>query len=216
MNFDDITISTYVNNLSERTDRRASIIQTFQNHPEFDLHIMNAIKRPRGATGLWESIIKIVREAQHNEEDVIVICEDDHVFTPDYNKAVFFENVVKAGQMGCHILYGGIGNYRNIVPITNSLLWFDWNWCAQFLVIYRPAFQMILDSTFGETDVADEFLSKILPNKMVIFPFISIQKEFGYSDVTASNNIRGTMTKYFRETDERITQIMKKYKMYCR
>lgn len=215
MNFEDITISTYVNNLPERTDRRECVIQTFKDHPEFDLHIMNAVKRPRGADGLWESIVRIVKQAQEDEEEVIIICEDDHVFTPDYNRDVFLTNVINAGRLGCHILYGGIGNYHNVVPITNHLLWVDWSWCAQFMVVYKPAFRVILDAKFGEKDVADEFLSTLLPNKMVVYPFISVQKEFGYSDVTASNNKPGTITKYFVDTKKRIDTIIEKYNQYC-
>ena len=41
-------------------------------------------------------------------------------------------------------------------------------------------------------------------NKAVIYPFISIQHDFGYSDVTRGNNeSKGKITEYFRETDKR-------------
>ena len=100
-------------------------------------------------------------------------------------------SIVAAGQSGCQMLLGGIGNYNNAVPLSQNRLWIDWSWGTQFVVLYRTAFQSILNSTFGKKDVVDEFLSLLLPNKMVLSPFISRQKDLGYSDVTESNNDRG-------------------------
>lgn len=45
----------------------------------------------------------------------------------------------------------------------------------------------MLDYSFQDTDTADGVISKLATNKMVIYPFISEQKDFGYSDVTQSN-----------------------------
>ena len=71
------------------------------------------------------------------------------------------------------------------------------------MVVYRSAFRRILEADFGSADVADEFLSRVLPNKMVIFPFISVQRDFGYSDITASNNRPGEITCHFRNAEEK-------------
>ena len=56
---------------------------------------------------------------------------------------------------------------------------------------------------FSERDVADEFLSKILPNKLAIWPFISVQSEFGYSDVTGNNAQTGMLRSLFENTYKR-------------
>lgn len=61
----------------------------------------------------------------------------------------------------------------------------------------------IMHKEFSERDVADEFLSKILPNKLAIWPFISVQSEFGYSDVTGNNAQTGMLRSLFENTYKR-------------
>lgn len=214
-NYNDITIPVYVINLPERTERLESIYETFKGKNEFELNIIPAIKRERGADGLWQTIYSIVEKANDGDDEVIIICEDDHVFTPIYERDLFINEVIAAGQSGCQILLGGIGNYNNAVPLSPNRLWIDWSWSTQFVVLYRTAFQDILDSTFGEKDVADEFLSLLLSNKMVLYPFISRQKDFGYSDVTASNNNKGQIEDLFDQTEARLNKMMEAYQKYC-
>ncbi len=82
------------------------------------------------------------------------------------------------------------------------------------MVIYQSAFDKILNTRFTKKDVADEYLGKIIPNKVVIHPFISIQKEFGYSDITKGNERVGQIGKYFDDADLRLKtyeHIVKKY-----
>ena len=214
MNLDNIVIPVYVNNLPERKDRLESVKSTFEGRDEFELHIMQSIKKDRGADGLWESIKNVIRLVIEGDDEVVIICEDDHVFTSDYDRNLFLKNVVEAGRQGCQVLYGGIGNYHNAVPVSEHRFWIDWSWCAQFMVVYRPAFVVILNAKFGPNDVADEFLSVLLPNKMTFFPFISVQREFGYSDVTFSNNKAGTMTRYFVGTTKGLAMLKRIQKHY--
>ena len=47
-----------------------------------------------------------------------------------------------------------------------------------------------MNEPYNEDVVADGKLSEIIVRKMVLFPFISIQKEFGYSDISAYYNNR--------------------------
>lgn len=213
--FDNICIPTYVINMPERTDRKQSIIHEFMGRSEFDLHIVEAIKHDIGRVGLWKSIKAIVRDAEErDEDDVIIICEDDHVFTKEYLRDTFLSQVVLAAQLNTHILYGGIGGFGCAVMVTDNMFWIDWSWCTQFMVIYRNAFPLILDSRFTKKDCADQFLSKIIPNKLVAFPFISVQKDFGYSDVTKENNIAGTITRMFDDTSMRMGKIAKISQQY--
>ncbi|MFA6831635.1 MAG: glycosyltransferase [Prevotella sp.] len=217
MKYDNVYIPTYVINLPERTDRRKSIEAEFKDKDEFELHIVEATKHPIGAVGLWKSITSIIRAVvQKNEDDVIIICEDDHVFTENYQRDKFLDQVMKGALLGTQILFGGIGGFGKAVPIDSGLFWIDWNWCTQFMVIYQSAFDKILNARFTKNDVADEFLGKIIPNKVVIHPFISKQKEFGYSDVTKGNEKKGQMSKYFDEADLKLKtyeRIVKKYEL---
>jgi len=214
MNYSDIRIPTYVINLPERTDRYNSIVETFANHPEFELNIVPAVRCERGADGLWQSIVDIIGQVREDDDEVVIICEDDHVFTSDYNRDVFIQNVIDAGRQGCQILYGGIGNFHNAVYVSENRFWIDWNWCTHFMVVYRPAFDVIIEADFGKYDVADEFLSRIIPNKMTLYPFISVQKEFGYSDVTPSNNQKGKITQLFADTAQRLDKLRNIYEKY--
>ena len=86
MNYDDVVIPVYVNNLPERQDRRDSIVRTFEGKPEFELHITPAIRKERGADGLWASIRNVIQMVSESDDEVIILCEDDHVFTADYDR----------------------------------------------------------------------------------------------------------------------------------
>lgn len=198
-------IKAYAINLQSRTDRRESILHEFTGRAEFDLCIFSAIRHERGAVGLWRSIVQIVTNAKDHSERVILICEDDHHFTSTYNADTFIQSVYSAASLGCQLLLGGIGNMGNLVPVNSNLMWVDWFWSTQFMVIYSTAFDAILRANFNEeADVADAMLSVILSNKLVFSPFISVQHDFGYSDVTNSNNLPGMVSQYFKNAESYI------------
>lgn len=213
--YNQITIPTYIINLKERTDRREHIINEFKDKPEFDIQIINAIKHKNGALGLWKSIVKIIKLAIKNNDDVIIMVEDDHTFTEHYNKQYLIKNILEAYEQGADILLGGIsGGFNHLVPITSNRYWINHFWGTQFVVIYKPFFKKILNANFKKNDAADDFIAKITSNKMVLFPFISVQKEFGYSDATENNKISGSVDSYFAnsiKTMETYHKIVKKY-----
>lgn len=82
-------IHTFVINLAKRTDRRRDIIEEFSNRSEFRINIVNAIEEPFGALGLWKTLCLIIRKADDEKPDYILICEDDHKFTRNYQ---YFKN----------------------------------------------------------------------------------------------------------------------------
>lgn len=197
----DVEIPTYVIHMQERSERKEHIMRQFAGRKEFDVRFVDACTHTRGATGLWNSICKIVREAEKGNEDIILICEDDHTFTQEYDAQHFLRQVLIAGTLGTQILYGGVGGFGSMLPVCDGMYWTDWNWCTQFTIVYRKAYQTILNAEFGANDVADEFLSRLLPYTLFIYPFISEQTDFGYSDVTPSNNRRGRITEHFRNAN---------------
>lgn len=197
-------LPTYIINLPQRTERKHHVLKQFEGRDEFDVHVVEACQHKIGALGLWQTICKIVAKAEEDGLDVVLICEDDHSFTPFYDKTQFLRQVMQAGMMGADVLLGGIGGFGKLMPTYNGLFWTDWFWCTQFTVIYRSAFQAILQADFKETDVADEFMSELFSNKMVIAPFVSKQHEFGYSDVTAKNNRLGQISSFFEKAEKRV------------
>lgn len=190
-------IPTYVINLPERTDRLAHIQQQFADKPEFQVNVIEASRHDVGAIGLWESICRIVRLAKEKDEDFVLICEDDHVFTGHYDRDRLLRQIMLAGAMGAELLSGGIGDFSNLVALPGGLCWVDRFWCTQFIVLYSRAYDTILNARFGVRNVADDHLSDLLTAKMVTIPFISEQTDFGYSDITESNNRDSMIIRHF-------------------
>jgi GR25 family glycosyltransferase involved in LPS biosynthesis len=212
---EDIAIPTYVVNLKERTDRLQHILKQFKGKPEFEVHIIEACSHEIGAVGLWQSILKIIEQVKDGDDDVIIICEDDHMFTEHYDRERFMQNVIDASEQKVELLFGGIGGFGNAVPVSKNRFWIDWLWCTQFMVLYRPVFKKILDYNFTDKDTADGVFSELTSHKMVLYPFISVQSDFGYSDVTRSNNeISGMITTHFVDADKKMKVYYDAYTKY--
>lgn len=214
--WEDITIPVYVINLPERKDRKTNIEKQFIGRKEFEVTLIDAYRHPIGAVGLWISICKIIELAIRNEDDVIVICEDDHEFTTHYNRKLFIGNLLQAYQLGCKLLCGGIGGFNLTLPITEGMFWIDSFWCTQFIVIYRNFYEQILRQPFSESDTADGKFSEMTSRKMVIHPFISVQHDFGYSDVTKWHDaVKGKVKSRFMDADERLRKYREIYSIYA-
>lgn len=213
--YDDICIPTYVINLPERTERLAHIKAQFLGRDEFDVKFIEACKHKVGALGLWLSIRKIINMAISNDDDVIIICEDDHQFTEHYSKEYLLKNIIEAHQQGTSYLSGGTGFFHNAIPITPNRFWVGYCLSTQFVVIYKRFFHKILEEPYDEDIVADLVYSKMTTNKMVLYPFISIQKDFGYSDITEIHNeSKGLVTSLFSESEYRLGLIQKAHLKY--
>lgn len=205
---DEFFLPVYVINLKERTERLNHIKQQFANKPEFEVNYIDAVKRPIGAVGLWESLRKCVNIAIEKEEDIIVICEDDHFFTDYYSKDYFIANVIGAARQGAELLSGGISNFRDAVPVSNNRYWIDRFFATQFIVLFKPFFKKILDYEFKDSDAEDLVLPRLSDKCMVMFPFISEQYDFGHSDVTPVHNTSpGIVTSMFNQTKQRFLRI---------
>ncbi len=186
--YNEITIPTYIINLPERIDRLAHVKNEFSGRNEFDLTVVEACRHTIGAVGLWQSIRKVVSLAIDNDDDVIIICEDDHMFTEHYSRNAFLRNVIEAHSQGTDMLIGGVAGANHILPIWKNQFWVSSFWSTQFIILYKRAFDLIINESYNDEVNADGKLSEIISNKMVLFPFISVQKEFGYSDISAYYN----------------------------
>ena len=207
--YENIIIPTYVINLLERKDRLLHIQHQFEGKNEFDVTIIEACKHTIGAVGLWESILKIIKIAISNDDDVIIICEDDHEFTKGYSKEYLLDNIIEAANQGAEVFSGGIANFFQAVPVSENRLWIDSFWCTQFIIVYKSLFKKILEEPFDETVTADGKLSEIISHKMTLFPFVSRQKNFGYSDVTRINQQQEDfLTNGFAESEKRLEKIL--------
>jgi hypothetical protein len=216
--FKNITIPTYIVNLRSRIDRLKHIQGQFHGRNEFDVTIVEAERHRVGAVGLWITIRKIVQMAIDKEDDLILICEDDHEFTKAYSWDFLLRNIIEAHQQGVDVLSGGIGDgFSYSFPVSKNRFWINHFFCTQFIVIYRKFFDKILTEPFDERVTADDLISELTSNKMVLYPFISVQKDFGYSDVTNSNNDnRGMITALFKEGESRLALLQNAHRKYAR
>jgi len=208
-------IATYIIHTSNRIERQKHIKYQFLNKSEFDITIVEACKHPIAAVSLWQSIREIIIKAITANEDVIVICEDDHQFTEHYSKEYFFKNIIEAYYQGADYLNAGVSFFDFSVPVSENRYWMNHCLAGQFLVIYSNFFTKILDKFYDETVIADMTLSAMTSNKMFIYPSISTQKDFGYSDVTPiHHDNKGFLTKMFEKVEHRMKLIQETRKMY--
>ena len=110
-------IPVYAINMKEREERRKHIVREFEGKPEFEFHLVEACTHSKGTIGLWNSIVKVIKMAKEQEEDVIVICEDDHFFTENYSPGLLFKEIREAYMQGAELLSGGIGGFGQAIPV---------------------------------------------------------------------------------------------------
>lgn len=210
----DSFMPVYAINLKERTDRRAHICAEFAGRKEFAFHLVDACKSADGRTGLWNSMVHIVRQAKEEGEEFVLIAEDDHFFTKYYSPKLWMQSVVEAHRLGADILSGGIGGFGTALPRGSRLYEVDWFWCTQFIVVYASMFNRMLDYKFGEKDTADGVLSAIAPCKMVVYPFVSEQWDAGYSDVTPTNRDNpGRIREHFAWANRKFQRLLEIFQM---
>ena len=82
-------------------------------------------------------------------------------------------------------------------------------------MVYKKFFRKILDYEFKDDDTADGVISKLSDNLMTLYPFVSRQKEFGYSDITQSNKDNPNLiTQHFDRAEAHLSAIHKVSNFY--
>lgn len=193
------------------------LLTSLKEKKEFDVTIVHAVKHEIGAVGLWKSIRNVIQLAIDNEDDVIIICEDDHEFTEDYSKEFLLKNVIEAHEQGCNYLTGGTGKFDFAIPVAENRYWTNHCLSTQFIVLYRKFFQKILDEPYDDTIIADIKLSEMTSHKMILFPFVSLQHDFGYSDITSIHNEqKGLVQSMFAVSQKRLAVIQQSVLRHCK
>lgn len=208
------SISTYAINLEKRTERKIHLLRQFKNKKEFDVKLVKAIETENGALGLWQTIIHIIKDLVQQDVDYILICEDDHQFTEHYSKDFLFDKITIAKEKKTDILIGGVSWFGNVLQIQDNLFWVDQFTGTQFIILFKDFYQKILNADFQNGDTADRVICALTENKLLIYPFISTQKEFGYSDATTKNNTDGYVTEIFDKSVAVMDNLVKVKKFY--
>ncbi|EEI92469.1 hypothetical protein HMPREF0765_2084 [Sphingobacterium spiritivorum ATCC 33300] len=210
----DFKIPVYIINLKERIDRQTHILNEFKDKPEFEIFLFEAIRDAIGAVGLWKSITAVVKLAKEKGEDLIIICEDDHQFTENYNYNQLLKNIERGERFGANILLGGISWFDYMTQVHPNLFWINSFNATQFVIMYSSFFDCILNATFDAHENADFKIAELTESKYVMFPFVSVQREFGYSDVTSRNSEEGYVNELFIHSELKLDHMDTVRKFY--
>lgn len=214
-NYDGIIIPTYVINSKERNETLEFINQEFTGFSEFDITIVEASKHKIADVGLWKSLVKAVSMANDNNDDVIIICNDNHKFTVEYSKEFLLSNIIAANEQGVAILLGGAEGFGQVVPLTKNRLWIDAFSSCHFIVLYKKIFAKILNYKFRKIDLVDNVLSEMTSHKMILHPFISRQMNSGSLNTTAVHYITDDqLPGMLKKTGARLEKILIVYARY--
>ncbi len=213
-----LAIPTFIINLKKRTKRRQHALNAFLGRDEFNVTIVDAFEEEIGAVGLWNTIKHILSDLVKEEHEYVLICEDDHQFTEAYSKELLFSGIAQACDKNATVLLGGVSWFSGALQVTDTLFWVRNFTGAQFMIVFKELFNPILEADFEKCDAADYKISALTKNKFFMYPYISIQKDFGYSDVTIKNNQEGRVDKLFIESAdwvEKIRDVTRHYKDRC-
>lgn len=197
---DYMILPVHIINLKQRINRRQSIINEFKGKPFFNITIHEPITHSIGSYSLWLTFRKIVKECKDRKLSYFIFCEDDHVFTKDFPYEALINNIQQAISLKAEILSGGVSWFDLPIKATSNLFYIDQFNGMQFTVIFESVYDKILDHDYTEETVTDICLSNICSNIFVMWPFLSVQKEFGYSDVTSFNNVPKYVEGLFEKT----------------
>jgi len=174
------------------------------------MKVIAAIKHDSGAIGLWQTLNLILKEEVNSNDDYFIFCEDDHLFTKDYSIDFLQRCINEARQRNADILLGGISWFDIAVQISEDLFWVNNFSGTQFVIFFNKFYQKVLDvSDFSASDSMDHKISGLTDKKFFIYPFISIQKDFGYSDATQINNRAGRVRWLFENTSRKVRSLSK-------
>jgi len=209
-----VPIPTYVINLKKRTDRKENVLKEFEGRQEFKVNIVEAIEHSRGATGLWLTIREILLTKVDPSEEFILLCEDDHQFTENYAEERLRSFIREAAERNADILCGGVSWFDDSFPALENLFWVRKFSGLQFTIIFRKCFDTLLNAPFGPKDAADDWISGLTRNKFVTYPFLSTQRNYGYSDATPINSYSGLVEKYFTGSSQLLEKLKRVGSIY--
>ena len=173
--------------MTNRPERRRHIESEFKDKPEFALSIIPAIEDiENGANGLYQTFINIMnKEIQEpSENGFFIFAEDDHEFMPSYSFEYLLHSIAVADELGAYLLVGGPTFFHIPIQCTPDLFWVKVFNGTQFTVMFHRIFKLYQAIINNERRILDVSLSEICDKIFVMYPPVSYQKDFGYSDAT--------------------------------
>lgn len=204
---EEVSIPTFIINLKRRDDRRKYIEEEFARKPEFSINIVEAIEHGTPAIGLYLTLKLLIKKAQDIGYEFVLVCEDDHQFTSFYNKTDLIDNIHDLDNEGADVFLGGVSWFDYLKENKNQKYLLNSFTGTQFMVIYSRFYTSLINGKFRKSDTIDRWIARLSSNIYMSVPMISIQKDFGYSDVTEKNNSPGKVQGLFTDTIKRLESL---------
>ena len=176
--------------------------KTFADRKEFEhRNIQTPSAHPIAA------LQECIADAAAQDDDIIIICREGHLFSDAYSKDYLLQNIIAAYQQGAALLAGDAEMFGFAMPISGNRYWVNEVKGWHLLVVFSKVFQQILDEPWDNDMQLDDFLSTTSSNKMLLYPFISRMTDNAMSTsgwLPAAqqrlSGIRRAYNKYLNET----------------
>ncbi|WP_286775064.1 MULTISPECIES: hypothetical protein [Sphingobacterium] len=113
------------------------------------------MKHKIDAVVLLRTLYNIIKQAETKELPYIIVCEDDHCFTPHYNVVELRNTIAKAKGLCSDILLGGVSHFEDAVQVEQELFRINHFTGFQFTIIYKRAFKRLLSLECSNDDNID-------------------------------------------------------------
>lgn len=211
----NVLLPVYILNLSSNPQSLANCLKEFKGRIEFEVNIVKGEKDKKGEVRLWESIKRAVKKAVLKKEDLCIICKENHCFTEEYNVEKLLQDIFEAHRIDANYLLGSVEEgFSNMLILPSRLCWIDSFQGTQFIVLFNPFYDLILNEQFYESDIVDEKLSNITSNKFIVYPPVSRNKRIEEDKKNAPNGKVSQLIKKRRNTEKRIKNLIEKTNLY--
>lgn len=202
----------FVMNLEHREDRLLKIIKVLAPIHEFDIHpfIVKGDKDDKFFDH-FRQFQRMCRFADYQNLPYFIYCEDDMIFTSNFNLEQFTEDIKFCEQQKYDLLYTGLTAMQEPKRVTEGLIEVHNCLALQFTVVFRQLYKRILDWNFDYIQSwcrpeLDYILSENYTKKACTLPFMTMQNPKLKSDYRICT--QEEITYGFKHTEELIMEAL--------
>ena len=190
-NWKSIKFPTYIMNAVSSTFFAGDFYDKLKKKPEFNIKSIDVcLSNLDMNRSLWTYITESVNHAKRNDEKYMIICCTNSYFTDRYSYSFLLQKIKDAQKLKAEVLVGGLSDFRQAIPMGYQLYWIAIFKNAPFIIIYKSLYEKILSYRFKSGDKIDDVLSLLAKYKMVIYPFICIQKSENKDNQIANEKLK--------------------------
>lgn len=114
----------------------------------------------------------IVNKSLEDEDDLIIICFEDHRFRTNYTNTDLLKYIYLASFYKADILFGNGNETDFICKIQDELYWVNSVRESNFIILFRNFLGKLLDLDFGSGIDFSEKISTLSSNKLMIYSLV--------------------------------------------